>query len=220
MSGKKPYSFRFLRLSIARGLLAGGGTLLGGLLLLPIAAAQTASAERGSGLAEGCIACHGTDGNATADNFSTLAGQSERYLFEQMQKIRDGERPAPLMVGQLDQMSDQDLRDMAAWYAGNEPIIGQSPQTDISLGRTLYLFGSHSRDIPACAACHGPAGKGFPLAGLPALTGQRRGIIAKSLRDYRSGIRPSEASGAMQDISRRLLDEDIEGLADFIQGLY
>lgn len=193
-------------------------------LLLAVGAiaaqAEQADAQRGSALAESCIACHGTDGNSTADNFSTLAAQSERYLFEQMQKIRDGLRPAPLMIGQLDKMSDQDLRDLAAWYASNEVTIGQTAQEDLTLSRTLYLYGDHKRQIPACSACHGPSGKGFPLAALPALTGQRKGIIAKALRDYRSGARPSEVNSAMQDIARRLTDEDIESLSDFIQGLY
>src|SRR6056300_934000 len=63
-----------------------------------------------------CSACHGADGNSAVGTFPKLAGLGEKYLTKQLMDIRDGARPIPTMVGQLDGKSDQDLADIAAFY--------------------------------------------------------------------------------------------------------
>ena len=208
------------------------GVALCGLMLAPLALAagggrvpepvirDKGDAARGDSLTGVCVACHGSDGNSISSAFPSLAGQGERYLFEQMRAMRDGERPVPLMAGQLDKMSDKDLWDLAAWYSGNEPTIRQSSKASLELGLALYRFGDEKRAIPACSACHGPRARGLAAAAMPSLSGQYSQYIDLALKEYRSGTRNSSANEAMNDISRRLTDADIEALAQFIPGLY
>ncbi|MGI9345225.1 MAG: c-type cytochrome [Gammaproteobacteria bacterium] len=175
---------------------------------------------RGGEISSTCTQCHGPDGNSLAGAFPSIAGQGERYLYEQMKAIRNGERPAPLMVGQLDNMTDQDLKDMAAWYSGNEAQVGQADSSNLDLGRSLYTHGDPSRNIPACTACHGVRGQGIESAGFPALSGQYAQYTSKTLKDYQSGHRGSGVNGVMNDLADRLTPEEIAALANFIQGLY
>ena len=198
-----------------------------GMLLIGSIACLSASAEpigdpaRGDTLSQTCVACHGTDGNSLSGAFPSLAGQGQRYLFDQMKAMREGTRTIPVMAGQLDAMSDQDLRDIAAWYSGNEAQIGQATEASLEKGQALYRHGDVSRQIPACAACHGPNGRGIVSAGIPALSGQHSEYIATSLKAYRTDQRVNLlANEAMSTISRRLTEEEIQALAEFIQGLY
>lgn len=183
-------------------------------------AMDAASYARGGDLTKSCVSCHGADGNSTSASFPSIAGQGERYLFEQMVAIRDGKRSAPLMANQLSPMSDDDLRDIAVWYSNNEAQTGQADPALLELGQSLYRYGDAKRQIPACSACHGPDGRGLARAALPALSGQYSQYTITALKDYRSGDRRSSVSGAMNHIARRLSDDDIRSLAEFIQGLY
>ena len=88
--------------------------------LLSTGAAVNASngdAEAGQSKAATCVACHGVDGNSAVPTFPKLAGLGHKYLLKQMQDIRDGRRPVALMAGQVDNMTDEDLSDIAAFYA-------------------------------------------------------------------------------------------------------
>ncbi len=82
-----------------------------------VASGQTGDAAVGEGLVVTCSACHGADGNSAVPTFPKLAGLGEKYLLKQLKDIRDGARPIPTMVGQVDDMSDQDLANIAAFYA-------------------------------------------------------------------------------------------------------
>ncbi len=85
-------------------------------------------AAAGKDKAATCSACHGPDGNSAAPTFPKLAGLGEKYLLKQMKDIRDGARPVPTMVGQVDNMSDQDLADIAAFYDSQPRSGGQAPK--------------------------------------------------------------------------------------------
>ena len=117
-----------------------------------------------------CAACHGADGNSAAPTFPKLAGQGEKYLLKQLQDIRDGARPVPTMVGQLDGKSDQDLADMAAFYASQARSGGQTDPALLALGEKVYRSGVAERNVAACVACHSPTGAGNAPAGFPAPT--------------------------------------------------
>ncbi|MDG1654257.1 MAG: cytochrome c, partial [Luminiphilus sp.] len=81
-------------------------------------------AAAGEALVASCTACHGADGNSLAPTFPKLAGLGERYLLKQMKDIRDGRRPVALMAGQVDNMTDQQLADIAAFYDGQTRTSG------------------------------------------------------------------------------------------------
>ena len=169
-----------------------------------------------------CVACHGEDGNASIAEYPNVAGQNEKYLLEQMRQMRDGERVIPLMLGQLDAMSDQDLKDIAAHYASLPGKIGQASPEKLALGEKIYRGGILEKNVAACTACHAYNGNGNSLAGFPRISGQPVSYTVAQLKAYREEQRISDeyVSGMMRDISARLTDTEIEAVANYIQGLY
>ena len=177
--------------------------------------------QSGKEKAETCIACHGEDGNSVVGLWPSLAGQNTNYLKKQLRLIQSGERPIPVMNGQLDGYDDQDLEDMAAYYASKKNKIGEASADLVEQGFKLYYVGSLEKGIPACTACHSPRGRGNSPAGYPLLSGQKTEYISKTLKDYRVGDRQdSEQSEIMVSIAYKLDDKEIEALASFINGLY
>lgn len=172
-----------------------------------------------------CAACHGADGNSPAP-FPKLAGQSEKYLLEQMQDIRDGARPVPTMVGQLDAKSDQDLADIAAYFASQERSGGQTKPELKELGEKIYRSGIAERNVAACIACHSPTGEGNAPAGFPTLAGQHPQYIADQLRAYRKGY--EDESGRTNDGETMIMrttafglsDKEIEAVSSYAAGLH
>ena len=172
-----------------------------------------------------CAACHGADGNSAAPTFPKLAGQGEKYLLKQLQDIRDGARPVPTMVGQLDGKSDQDLADMAAFYASQTRSGGQTDPTLLALGEKVYRSGVAERNVAACVACHSPTGAGNAPAGFPALAGQHAEYTSAQLRAYRKG--QEDESGRTNDGDTRIMrttafglsDGEIEAVSSYVAGL-
>jgi cytochrome c553 len=172
-----------------------------------------------------CAACHGADGNSAAPTFPKLAGQGEKYLLKQLQDIRDGARPVPTMVGQLDGKSDQDLADMAAFYASQARSGGQTDPALLALGEKVYRSGVAERNVAACVACHSPTGAGNAPAGFPALAGQHAEYTSAQLRAYRKG--QEDESGRTNDGDTRIMrttafglsDGEIEAVSSYVAGL-
>ncbi|NQX87174.1 MAG: cytochrome c4 [Halioglobus sp.] len=172
-----------------------------------------------------CAACHGADGNSTAP-FPKLAGQGEKYLLEQLLDIRDGARPIPTMVGLLDAKSEQDLADIAAYYASQQRSGGQTDPALLELGSKVYRGGVAERNVPACTACHSPTGQGNEPAGYPALAGQHPQYVADQLRAYRKGY--EDGSGRTNDGEAMIMrmtafglsDKEIEAVSSYVSGLY
>ena len=168
-----------------------------------------------------CAACHAEDGNSVVGLWPSLAGQNQKYLFNQLKLIQSEERYIAEMKGQLDGYTEQDLRDIAAYYSANKTKIGQASADLVDQGFKLSYSGSLEKGLPAWTACHSPKGTGNSLAGYPLLSGQKTEYIAKTLKDYRTGERQySEESAIMVSIAYKLDDKEIEALASFINGLY
>lgn len=187
--------------------------------------AEAGDAARGKSLAVTCGACHGADGNSPAPAFPKLAGQGEKYLLKQMKDIRDGARPVPTMAGQVDNMSDQDLSDIAAFYASQARSGGQADPELLALGEKVYRNGVLERNVAACTACHSPNGNGNAPAGFPALAGQYAEYTAAQLRAYRQGY--EDPAGRTNDGDTRIMrttafglsDMEIEAVASYVAGL-
>ncbi len=171
-----------------------------------------------------CAACHGADGNSSAP-FPKLAGQGEKYLYKQLQDVRDGARVIPTMIGQLDGKSDQDLADIAAYYASQAATGGQTDPELLALGQKVYRAGVAERNVAACTACHSPTGAGNAPAGYPALSGQHAQYVADQLRAYRKGN--EDPAGRTNDGDTRIMrsnaagltDKEIEAVASYVAGL-
>jgi cytochrome c553 len=185
----------------------------------------TGDAAAGESLSVACSACHGADGNSAAGAFPKLAGQGSRYLFKQMQDIRDGARPVPTMAGQLDGKSDQDLLDMAAFYASQAASGGQTDPELLALGQKVYRAGVAERNVAACSACHSPTGRGNAPAGFPALAGQHAEYIASQLHMYKKGY--EDETGRTNDGDAKIMrttafglsEKEIEAVSSYIAGL-
>lgn len=177
-------------------------------------------AAAGQGKIVMCSACHNVDGNSMMPNFPKLAGQGERYLLKQMKDIKSGERPVLEMTGMLDAMSEQDLADIAAWYASQKGTTGAADPALVEQGEALYQGGKIADGMPACTGCHSPNGEGIDLAIYPKLNGQHAAYIAKQLTDFREGDRVNDGEAMiMRSIAAKLSNKDIKALSSYIEGL-
>ena len=184
--------------------------------------AHEPDAEAGRALAAPCVACHGEDGNSLVPSYPSVAGQNVRYLVRQMTMIRDGTRPAPLMVGQMDGYSDADIADIAAFYASQTAAVGQAEPENIALGEAIYRGGLLHKQVAACTACHAPDGSGNALAGFPRVSGQQVDYVIDQLRAYREGERTTDEDyyGMMRQTAVNLTDGEIRAVANYLFGLH
>jgi len=172
-----------------------------------------------------CGACHGVDGNSAVPNFPKLAGLGEKYLLKQMKDIRDGRRPVAAMAGQVDNMTDQDLADIAAFYDAKERTSEMADEDLVALGRKVYMSGIMERKVAACSGCHSPSGKGNGPAGFPGLAGQHADYIAAQLKMFRTGYESPEGrtndgdSKIMRTTAFELSDLEIKAVASYASGL-
>jgi cytochrome c553 len=172
-----------------------------------------------------CAACHGPNGNSAVPTFPKLAGQGEKYLLKQMKDIRDGVRPVPTMAGQVDGKSNQQLADIAAYYAAQARTGSQTDPDLLALGESVYLSGIPERKVAACSSCHSPTGSGNAPAGFPALAGQHADYIAAQLIAYRKGY--EDETGRVNDGDTRIMrmnafglsDKEIQAVASYAAGL-
>ena len=182
-------------------------------------------AAAGKNEAATCVACHGEDGNGPAP-FPKLAGQGERYLYKQLQDIRDGVRVVPTMIGQVDDKTDQELADIAAYFSSQETSGGQTDPALLELGAKIYRSGVAGRNVAACIACHSPSGQGNAPGGFPSLAGQHAQYVADQLRAYRkeyddpSGRVNDGDAKIMRSVAFALSDREIEAVSSYVSGLH
>ncbi len=196
--------------------------LMGLCVLIPAPALAGGDAEAGKALATPCGACHGQDGVALVPGTPNLAGQNQRYLKAQLQMIKSGVREVALMAGQLTNLSESDLANLAAYFSAMPAPVGQAEGELIAAGEQIYRGGIAQKSVPACTACHTPTGSGNAPAGFPHLGGQRSDYVVPQLVAYREGARKTdEAYGeAMRQVANGLTDTEIKSLASYIQGLH
>ncbi|MFT4767102.1 MAG: cytochrome c553 [Glaciecola sp.] len=162
--------------------------------------------------AAACGACHGADGNSMVSMFPKLADLGEKYLLQQTQYIRDGLRPVAQMQGQVDDMSDQDLADIAAYFSSKPRSVEKADPTLIALGEKVYRAGIADRNVAACIACHGARGAGNAPAGFPALGGQYADYVSAQLKAYRKGY--EDPTGRVTDGDIKIMRSNAFGLSD------
>jgi cytochrome c553 len=188
------------------------------------------SVEAGATKAAVCTACHGVNGNSSNPEWPSLAGQNAAYIFEQLTMFKARKRINEIMYPIVAPMSEQDFADVSAYYATQTPAGLEADPSYWKAGQALYIKGDATRNIPACTACHGPAGQGNPAAGYPALRAQHSTYTVKQLQNYLTKNRYRDASdpavvhqtrnsAMMTTIAERLTPEDIRNLSSYLQGL-
>lgn len=176
--------------------------------------------EAGKAKAAVCASCHGIDGNGGADPaWPKLAGQIPEYLIEQLDAFKTGKRKSPIMSPMAAPLSEQDMKDLAAYYAAQEPKPGAAASEELALaGERIHRGGIAEAGVPACMSCHGPAGRGIPPR-FPRLHGQTAPYTRKQLRDYKAGQRV-DREDMMARIAARLSDGQIEAISEYLAGLH
>ncbi len=194
-------------------------------------------ADKGATLAGTCAACHGLDGNPTDPQYPRIAGQSERYIAQQIALFKSGERNtgmSAVMKPFADMLSAQDARDVGAYYAtqtsgagvADDTVVAEGPYAGMKffeIGEQLFLSGDAERGIPACMACHGPDGAGNPGPAYPHVAGQQAAYTQRRLEEYRAGTtsqRDPHLFEIMATVANELTDQEIGALASYLQGLH
>lgn len=191
------------------------------------AAATEGNIEAGKAKSVTCAACHGPDGNSPTDMYPKIAGQHAGYIYKQLKEFKLGAstggkegRNNAVMAGMVAALSEQDMRDLAAYYASQTMKAGSTPEDVVEAGQKLFRAGDMQRGIAACIACHGPRGDGYSLANFPKISFQHAAYIKTQLESFRNGSRANDMNGMMRDVAKKLTDEDIEILSKYLGGLH
>lgn len=163
-----------------------------------------------------CVGCHGAAGNSGSSAWPKLAGQHAGYLHKQLQEFKSGKRANPVMNGISAGMEEQDMKNISAYLAKQTQKGATAKNKDtIELGQSIYRGGIAAKGVPACAACHGPAGSGIPVQ-FPRVGGQWGEYTEAQLTAFRSGARKNQQMSA---IAAKMSDLEIKAVADYIAGL-
>ena len=164
-----------------------------------------------------CAACHTNDGSRGSPANPILQGQHPDYLVKQLTEFKAGKRANPIMRGMAAPLSEADMKNVAAFYAGKQAKPGFAKNKDlVTLGEKIYRGGIADRSVPACAGCHSPTGAGIP-AQYPRLAGQHADYTEAQLVAFRGGARKNSAP--MTGVAAKLNDREIKAVADYIAGL-
>lgn len=166
---------------------------------------------------EVCIACHTNDGSRGSPANPILQGQHPEYLVKQLTEFKTDKRPNPVMKGFAQALTEQDMKNVAAFYASKQAKPGFAKNKElVQLGEKIYRGGLADRQIAACAGCHGPAGAGIPSQ-FPRLAGQHADYTEAQLVAFRNGSRPN--SQQMTDIAKQMTDREVKAVSDYLAGL-
>ena len=174
---------------------------------------------------EVCAACHNMDGNSNepaADSpliVPKLAGRNPDYLVRELKAFMSGKRKSEFMAPIVAKLDSGDLRGLAEYFGAQKPNYGQVMDPKAAkIGEVLFQNGDEARGVPACAGCHNVDGSGNSR--FPRLAGQHRKYLITQLNNFKNDIRSYESARLMQEVSKRLTDDEIVAVADYLNGLH
>lgn len=164
-----------------------------------------------------CVSCHGAAGNSTISINPKLSGQHDAYLVKQLMDFTTPARNNAVMTTFSKLMTPEDMKNVSAYLAVQKPKAGAAKNKDIvNLGQTIYRAGIAEKNVAACAGCHSPNGAGIP-AQFPRIAGQHQDYTVAQLTAFRTGARKNSAQ--MTTIAKRMSDEEMKAVADYVAGL-
>jgi cytochrome c553 len=164
-----------------------------------------------------CAACHGADGNSAISANPKLAQQHPDYIVKQLQEFKSGKRANAIMMGMSAALSEQDMKNIAAWLETKAAKKGFAKDKElVTLGERIYRGGIADRQIAACAGCHSPTGAGIPSQ-YPRLAGQHADYAVAQLTAFRDGVRKNNTQ--MTQVAAKLNDREIKAVSDYVAGL-
>jgi cytochrome c553 len=203
----------------ARFLLLGLLSTFAGVAVAATAApAAKADVAKGQAIAtQVCGACHSFDGSRGSPANPILAGQHPEYLVKQLQDYKAGKRNNAIMKGFASTLSDDDMKNVAAFYGGKAAKPGfAKDKALVQLGERIWRGGIADKGVPACAACHGPSGAGLPVQ-YPRVGSQHADYTEAQMTAFRGGARANNAQ--MTAIAAKMSDREIKAVSDYAAGL-
>lgn len=166
-----------------------------------------------------CFQCHGMDGRGDGTAvFPRLTDQTYKYLYDSLQDYASGVRKSPIMEPIAKALTDEQMRDVAAYYAAQtDAPYPPPPRVDpevLQFGGALAAVGSAERGIQGCVNCHGPDGIGLPPT-YPYLAGQYTLYLESQLLAWKNGTRAGDGFGIMEEIARRMTEEEIHAVSQY-----
>jgi cytochrome c553 len=187
-----------------------------GALLVAVACSSSvhaADAAAGKDKAELCAGCHGDGGVSQTENIPSLAGQPDQFLQWQMVFFRGGARKNEQMQPIAEQISNEDIRSLGAYFASLPPPKPTTADDNPDLSKK----GAQAAAGRRCASCHTDSYAGTKA--VARLAGQREEYLVKALNDYKSGVRSGGAGAAMTDVAYPLSQEEIAALSHYLAHL-
>lgn len=192
-----------------------------------------------------CASCHGEGGHGVVPLFPKLAGLSSAYISKQLIDFKSGQRKDPTMEGLAAALTDDEIANLATYYAEQTIIIspvmtdddddedeededeseaeadsGSEPSLTedelLALGKKIYLAGNPLTNVPACSACHGPEGRGNQAAGFPVLRYQYADYVTKALTEFKSGVRKNDPNATMRMTVGKMTEQEVEAVSTYI----
>jgi cytochrome c553 len=186
------------------------GIALSALASAPVHAADAAA---GKDKAELCAGCHGEGGISQTENIPSLAGQPDQFIQWQLVFFRGGSRKNEQMQPIAEQIGNEDIRSLGAYFASLTPPKASAPDDDPDLSKK----GAQAAAGRRCASCHTDSYAGTKA--VARIAGQREEYLVKALHDYKSGVRSGGAGLSMTDVAYPLSDEEITALAHYLAHL-
>ncbi|MEY2687863.1 MAG: hypothetical protein RL375_2061 [Pseudomonadota bacterium] len=165
-----------------------------------------------------CAGCHGRDGTSVAPEIPKLAALDAEYIARQLGDFKTGKRKNAIMQAMVAALDGQAIEALAAHYS--EQVSKPSEPTSgpvIERGRKIHVEGIVGSAVPACAGCHGNDGSGD--AKYPRLAGQNAAYIQLQLVAFKNGDRTNDARGAMSAVAKRLQEEDMQAVAQYLNSM-
>lgn len=175
--------------------------------------AHAADAAAGKEKAEMCIGCHGEGGISQTENIPSLAGQPDQFIQWQLVFFRGGSRKNEQMQPIVEQITNDDIRSLGAYFASLDPPKASAPDDNPDLSKK----GAQAAAGRRCASCHTDTYAGTKA--VARIAGQREDYLVKALNDYKSGQRSGGGGAAMAEVAYPLSQEEITALAHYLAHL-
>ena len=181
--------------------------------------ANAADIEAGKMKSAVCAACHGVDGNSSNAAWPSLAGQHASYIYKQLNDFKEGRRNNASMAGMVALLNDEDMKNVAAYYASQQPKSVAFDVDMIAAGESIYRGGITETQVAACMGCHSPSGQGNGPAGWPSLKGQHPEYLFTQLQNFKQGLRANDSGNMMRNVVIRMSDKEMKSVAAYIAGI-
>lgn len=166
-----------------------------------------------------CIACHAIDGNSAISANPKLSSQHSGYITKQLNNFKSGLRENAVMAGMVANLTETDMINLGRYFSEQVIVLSSANKNGVgSLGESIFRAGIKDKGVAACASCHGPAGHGIPDK-YPRLNAQHSQYTLSQLNSFRLELRKNDPDAVMRTISQKLTEQEMQAVADYIQGL-